>query len=307
MTVRVLGARPAVCGGRDVDVPGAGIRLRATRWMGHGTPILLLHGLASQRRFWDLVVPHLVGLPLIALDQRGHGDSEQPDDGYDTSTVVRDALTALDALALSRVVVVGHSWGGVTALTMAAEHPERVLGVVAIDGGAVTLRDTGRSLEELRRRMEPPRIELPPERVPAMLAAHAEDWWTPDAQAAVLPLFAVDGDGLARPRLRFDNHMRIVDAMLDYDAADILTRTRVPPWLVIPDLLGTPDDGASAGWAAALQVTLGRLPDLAPRARLVRVAGAAHDVPLQWPALVAGVIRAATDESARTARQEEAR
>jgi pimeloyl-ACP methyl ester carboxylesterase len=307
LTVRVLGARPPVCGGRDVDVPGAGIRLRATRWMGHGSPVLLLHGLASQRRFWDLVVPHLVGLPLVALDQRGHGDSEQPDDGYDTSTVVRDALTALDSLALSRVVVVGHSWGGMTALTMAADHPERVLGVVAIDGGAATPRDTGQSAEEVRRRMAPPRIELPPDQVPAMLRQHAAQWWTAAAEAAVLPLFAIDGDGLARPRLRFDNHMRIIDAMLDYDAADVLARVRVPPWLVIPDELGTPDGGTPAGWLAAKQAILGRLPELAPHARVVRVAGAAHDVPLQWPALVAGVIRAATDDTARNARQEEAR
>jgi len=275
--------------------------------MGQGTPVLLLHGLASQRRFWDLVVPFLVGSPVVALDQRGHGDSEQPDDGYDTATMTRDALTALDALGLSRVVVAGHSWGGVTALTMAADHPGRVLGVVAVDGGAATPSDTGRSREELRRRMEPPRIALPPERVLAMLREHADDWWTPDAEAAVLPLFAVGDDGLARPRLRFDNHMQIVDAMLDYDAADILARVNVPPWLVIAEPLRVPRAGGEADWLAAKDATLARLPDLAPRARVVRVAGAAHDVPLQWPALVAGVIRTAADETARVPRQEGAR
>lgn len=307
MTVQVLGARPPVCGGRDVDLPGDGVRLRATRWTGHGTPVLLLHGLASQRHFWDLAVPSLVGSPIIALDQRGHGDSEQPDDGYDTATVTRDALTALDALGLSRVVVVGHSWGAVIALTMAADHPGRVLGVVAIEGGVVTLRDTGRSREECRRILAPPRIELPPERVPAMLRQNAQDWWTPDAEAAVLPLFGVHDDGLARPRLRFESHMRIVDAILDYDAADVLGRIRVPPWLVMADPLRAPDEPARADWLAARRAMLGRLPDLAPRARVVRVAGAAHDVPLQWPALVAGVIRAAADETARIPMQEGAR
>ena len=125
MTAGPLGASPPVAGGLDLDLPGRGVRLRATRWPGSGTPVLLLHGLASSRRFWDLVVPGLAGLPVVALDQRGHGDSERPDGPYDGATVVADALTALDALGLSRVVVVGHSWGATTALRRAAEAPGR--------------------------------------------------------------------------------------------------------------------------------------------------------------------------------------
>jgi pimeloyl-ACP methyl ester carboxylesterase len=301
VTVRVLGARPPVAGGRDVDLPGDGVRLRGTRWMGHGVPVLLLHGLASQRRFWDLVVPHLVGLPLVALDQRGHGDSDQPDGRYDFGALTRDALTALDALGMSRVVVVGHSWGAMTALTLAADHPERVLGVVAVDGGLATPTDTGRSRDEARRMLQPPPIELPPERVPAMLRESNGDWWTPDAEAAVLPLFGVDADGLARPRLRFDNHMRIVDAILDYDAAEVLQRVRVPPWLLVAEPRGRPEDDP---WALAKQRMLERTAEVSSLSRVVRVTGAAHDVPLQWPALVAGVIRAAADETIRTHWQE---
>jgi pimeloyl-ACP methyl ester carboxylesterase len=302
MAVRVLGERPPVAGGRDVDLPGDGVRLRATRWMGHGVPVLLLHGLASQRRFWDLVVPHLVGLPLVALDLRGHGDSEQPEDGYDFGTVTRDVLTALDALAMSRAVVVGHSWGAMTALTMAAGHAERVLGVVAVEGGLAGPREAGMPRDEARRLLQPPRIALPPERVADLLGSGRGDWWTPEAAAAVLPLLAVGDDGMARPRLRFDNHMRIVEAILDYDPGDVLSRCAVPPWLIVAESRGADDD-----WAVAKQRMADRVADLAPTARIVRVSGAAHDVPLQWPALVAGVIRAAAEESTRTHRQEGAR
>ena len=98
MTDRPLVERPPVAGGLDLDVPGRDVRLRATRWPGEGVPVLLLHGLASSRRFWDLVVPGLAGLRVVALDQRGHGDSERPTGPYDGATVVGDALTALDAL-----------------------------------------------------------------------------------------------------------------------------------------------------------------------------------------------------------------
>ena len=99
----------------DLSLPGNGVRLAATRWAGTGTPVLLLHGRASQRRFWNLVVPELVGRPVCAVDQRGHGDSDKPDDGYDLRTVATDATTALDALGWSRAVVVGNR--GLNSLT----------------------------------------------------------------------------------------------------------------------------------------------------------------------------------------------
>ena len=93
MSSRPLVERPPVAGGLDLDVPGRDVRLRATRWPGTGSvPVLLLHGLASSRRFWDLVVPHLAGLPVVALDQRGHGDSDRPSGPYDAATVAADDL-----------------------------------------------------------------------------------------------------------------------------------------------------------------------------------------------------------------------
>jgi pimeloyl-ACP methyl ester carboxylesterase len=299
----VLGDRPPIAGGRDVDVPGAGIRLRATRWMGDGPPVLLLHGLASQRHFWDLVVPSLVGRSLVALDQRGHGDSEQPDEGYDFETLMQDLLTALDALGISRAVVVGHSWGAMTALSLAARHPQRVLAVVSVDGGVATARDHPRPRDEMRRHMEPPRIAVPPADVPALLREGREPWWSAAAESAVLPLFGVDGDGLARPRLRRDNHMRIVDAILtEYVAADAIGALRVPAWLLVAEAM-TPDSELEADWIESKRALLARLPELNPAARVVRVTGAVHDVPLQWPALVAGVIHAAVDELSADPRQ----
>ena len=58
---RPVVSEPPVAGGLDVDLPGRDVRLRATRWPGSGTPVLLLHGLASTRHIWDLAVPGLAG------------------------------------------------------------------------------------------------------------------------------------------------------------------------------------------------------------------------------------------------------
>ncbi|GAC1325716.1 MAG: hypothetical protein NVSMB13_09370 [Mycobacteriales bacterium] len=293
-----LGPAGPVAGGIDLDLPGNGVRLRATRWPGAGPPVLLLHGLASQRRFWNLVVPGLVGRDgpaVLALDQRGHGDSEQPATGYDTETVVSDALTALDSLGLSRVVVVGHSWGATVALALAAAHPERTLAVVAIDGGFAAMpADAPR--EAVRARLEPPRFAVPPEQLTGRVrAGPLGGWWSPAVAAAVLPIFGVGDDGLARPRFRFDNHMQVVDALLDSDPAAVLSRVSCPAWLV--DCV-TPGPGGDPAWVAAKARSFELAGHLLAQPRLLRWSGALHDVPLQWPALVSGLIRSAADEVA---------
>lgn len=285
---------PAVAGGLDVDLPGSGVRLRATRWPGSGPPVLLLHGLASSRRFWDLVVPGLVGLPVLALDQRGHGDSERPAGPYDGATVVADVLTALDAVGLSRVVVVGHSWGATTALRLAATAPERVLATVAVDGGFWTPRAAGSTPEQARERLTPPRTALPPDQLRALLrGGPLAPWWSPAVEAALLPLFGVGPDGLARARLPFEAHMAIVDDLLGDDASARLSQVRCPAWLVACEPAAAAASGeTTAARSAALEFAGARL----AQPRLLRWTGALHDVPLQWPALVAGLVRAAADE-----------
>lgn len=293
---RALVELPPVAGGIDLDLPGRDVRLRATRWPGEGVPVLLLHGLASSRRFWDLVVPGLVsprgaGLPVLALDQRGHGDSERPDGPYDGATVAADALTALDALGLSRVVVVGHSWGASTALRLAATAPERVLAVVAVDGGLGSPRSAGRSRAEARTALEPPRTALPPDQLLARVrSGPLAPWWSEAVANALLPLFGMGDDGLARARLPFASHMAIVDDLLDDDAEGRLAAVRCPAWLV------SCEDPASPQWSAAKAAALERAGAVLASPRLHRWSGAVHDVPLQWPALVAGLVRAAADE-----------
>ena len=286
-----LGRRPAVAGGIDLDLPGVDVRLRATRWPGTGVPVLLLHGLASTRRFWDLVAPRLAGLPLLALDQRGHGDSDRPAGPYDGGTVARDALTALDALGVSRAVVVGHSWGAGTALRLAADAPGRVLSVVALDGGFGSPLEPGADRAQVRARLEPPRTALPVDQLRERLAqGPLAPWWSPAVEAAVLPIFEEGADGLARARLPFEVHMAIVDDLLDADPAALLPRISCPAWLVSAEGVGGDPWGARK--AAALEAAGSVL----AHPRLQRWAGAVHDVPLQWPALVAGLVRAAVEE-----------
>ena len=96
-----------------------------------GTPVLLLHGVTDSWRAFEPVLPHLpASLRAISLTQRGHGDSDKPESGYEIGDFAADAVALLDELGIERAVVVGHSMGAWVAEKVAAGHPERVTALV---------------------------------------------------------------------------------------------------------------------------------------------------------------------------------
>jgi pimeloyl-ACP methyl ester carboxylesterase len=98
-------------------------------------PLVLIHGAGGSHRHWPLEARELPGRRVIAVDLPGHGDSPGP--GRRTvAEYARDLLALLDALALARAVVVGHSMGGAIALTLAIDSPDRVAGLGLVGTGA---------------------------------------------------------------------------------------------------------------------------------------------------------------------------
>ena len=94
---------------------------------GEGDPILLLHGWPQHHYMWHKVIERLAGrYRLIAPDLRGCGWTDAPEDGYDGETFARDQVALLDALELDRANVLGHDWGGWTALLLGLRYPQRV-------------------------------------------------------------------------------------------------------------------------------------------------------------------------------------
>ena len=86
-------------------------------------------------RIWDRLSLALQDrYHLIAIDQRGHGDSSWPQaPEYGTDDYVGDLEAVIDALRLDRFALVGLSMGGVNAMAYAARHPERVTRLVVVD------------------------------------------------------------------------------------------------------------------------------------------------------------------------------
>ena len=79
-----------------------GLQMHIRNWGGDGSPVVLLHGLASTCRIWDLTAPILArDFSVIAVDQRGHGDSGKPEDGYEFTSVGNDVAALLGRAAAS--------------------------------------------------------------------------------------------------------------------------------------------------------------------------------------------------------------
>lgn len=114
-----------------------GVRLSYIDYGGKGEPLLALHGhYACARSFAGLAEALHDQWRVIALDQRGHGWSDQPDD-YSREAYVRDAAAFMRELNLGPAVVLGHSLGGLNAYQLAAWQPELVKALIIEDIGAV--------------------------------------------------------------------------------------------------------------------------------------------------------------------------
>ena len=100
------------------------ITLRYVDWGGDGTPILLLHGDMRTSRSWDAVARRLApDYRVIALDARGHGDSDWTPRGYRFAERVADLAAFCDAVGLRDAIGVAHSTGGVVMTLCARQRP----------------------------------------------------------------------------------------------------------------------------------------------------------------------------------------
>lgn len=125
---------------RQVTLPASGLRLFLyDTGEGAETPVVLLHGLGDEADTWRHVLPALAAdHRVIAPDLPGFGRSGPPP-GRDVLPFYLEMLLALlDAEAIPRAVLVGHSAGAMIAQAFALEHPARVERLVLVSGGLVS-------------------------------------------------------------------------------------------------------------------------------------------------------------------------
>jgi len=253
-----------------------------------GPAYVLHHGLASSRHIWDLMVPALArDATVVTFDARGHGESSKPSSGYGFDHTVADAVAVLKSARRTRPVLVGHSWGAMVALEVAARKPTAVSGVVLVDGAVGTMRDGFTSWTEAREALSPPHLAgTPADEFRAMIPEFFGDTVdvTPQVVDIVMSVMRVDAAGRIRPRLTRANHMRILRAIWEQDPVAMHTGLRVPALAILAA-------SGDADWDARKRDGVDALRKAGAKTKVSWIEGI-HDLPLQHPRELAKRIRA---------------
>jgi len=98
-------------------------------------PVIFLHYMGGSSLIWGSLIPYFISnYRVITLDLRGHGQSDQPETGYDIETMVEDVMGVLDFLNINKSHFIGSSLGCYVGTRLASLYPERVLSLVNSEG-----------------------------------------------------------------------------------------------------------------------------------------------------------------------------
>ena len=259
-----------------------GLRLHYLDWGEDGKQaMLLLHGFTTLAHAWDMFAPAFGDrYHVLALDQRGHGDSQWADDAsYTTEDHLVDIAGFVDALKLDEFVLLGHSMGGRNAIMYTACFPEKVARLILIDSrpdndpkGSDALRqlltaipDEIGSVDELAPELK----RLYPYLSPEMCLHLARHGLREMENGKFCP--------------KYDLRMREQSARAGYGVSDLWLLFELIPCPVLI-VRGTESPILSAEVARRMCRTN-------PRARLVHIEGASHMVPQENPAAFEQAVR----------------
>ncbi|MFN3257756.1 MAG: alpha/beta fold hydrolase [Ilumatobacter sp.] len=275
----------------------SGVELHILRWTPPSRVVrrdrsyVLTHGLASNARLWDGVARRLAaaGHLVVTVDQRGHGQSSKPDDGYDVVTCADDLADLIGVLRLDRPVVAGQSWGGNVVLELGFRHPELVDQIVCVDGGFIDLQGRFPEWDDCAETLAPPRLAgTAVESVRGWLESSAADW-PEEGRTGTMANFEVRADGTIAPWLTFDRHLLVLRGLWEHRP------TGRYPLMQVPVLLIAADTGDVA-WTHSKQDAVDAALDALPSGAAHWFRPAHHDVHAQQPDAVASLLLAAADD-----------
>ena len=271
-----------------------GVQLRILEWSrpedSPGIPILLVHGLASNARLWDGAARRLaeLGHAVVAVDLRGHGLSDKPDDGYELTLVADDIADVIAALhphqsAAQKPLVIGQSWGGNLVVELAHRHPALIRGIVAVDGGTIELSKAFPNWDECERTLRPPALAgMHFDRLRSYIrAAHAD--WSEEAIDGQMHNMERLEDGTIRPHLTLDRHIKVLHGLWQHVPSTLWENITVP-------VLFTPAAKQEDDHTRSKRAQIAQALRVLPRAKVEWFEPADHDLHAQFPHRFAAVV-----------------
>ena len=259
---------------KDAFVEANGIRLHYWRTGGEGTPMVLCHGITDNGLCWTRAARQWQATyDVIMLDARGHGESDRPETGYTTQDHANDTIGLIEALGLERVILIGHSMGGMTAALVTAQRPDLIVRAV----------------------LEDPPWRAQEETDPAGSAARMEAWKQELLAQQQQPQAVIADAGRVRsPRwddVEFEPwalaKKQVSGNVFGYRFSGSPTWQEMAVQISVPTLLVTGDveEGAIVSAATAAELT-----DANPNLRHLHLPGAGHNIRREaFDAFMAGV------------------
>lgn len=274
-----------------------GVFLAVNHIAGAGRPFVLVHGLASNRLLWAGVTRALgdAGHEVVAVDLRGHGDSDAPAHGYTTDTAAHDVSVVMAAYSMvggRAPVVAGQSWGGQVVVRLASalpreDAPGEVHALALVDGGWIRLQGAFPDWDTCAQALAPPDLSsIPADQLRTGISAMHPEWeaWAVEATLANL---LVDENGRVSARLSREHHLEILRSMWEHDPRQDYPQISVPV-LLMP---AYGDSEMSAMSKRAVTEALGLLAN----GRVSEYFGGDHDLHAQQPEQVARDLLSLTD------------
>ncbi len=230
-------------------------------WRSGPSPVLFLHGLGGDQRFWLYQVPAFCGrYPTLTIDLRGHGRSGRPPRDFTIADMARDVVRLLRSIGVERAHLVGASLGGLVAQQFALDYPFATASLVLADTFCAVPEEFQ---ETIRASMQ----FIENNAMAEVAAARIRNAFSDHANPVMRDYFI---DRVAQNDKA--SYVRAARAAMSYSSADRLGEIAVPTLVVVGD-----EDRVTP---PPLSETLAERID---GARLVRIAGAGHITNLEKP------------------------
>jgi len=262
--------------------------------LGEGHPTLvLLHGLASNQRIWDLVAPQLATRHRIyTYDQRGHGNSEKPNSGYDFKTITDDLHSFLNKLNITKPILIGHSWGANVAVNYASTYPHTLKGICLVDGGFIEIsKIPENTLSKALISMAPPDFTNYTQS-DFKERLNQRDWGEQDETSSaanlteiVLSNFVLQPNGKIHPKFSRSNHMQVIEAFWNHQPSKLFSGITCPV-LYLPARMPGNESQRNSMKDDMIRLASKSLTTF----NTIWLENSIHDVPIQKPELLSSII-----------------